>query len=234
MDMTGVQEPLAVTGAVMLGYGPRVQSAREPFVIQTTDLEAVKRMVGIEDRVARNRAGRMTIPDRIELGIRPGAGAIGAITEAPKRQPFVAAPGRMADAEPGGRDLDPQTLSQLNSDDVENIRRAAYSFVRGNSELVSGYRPLIEAALGTITIPVFALLNVTVEAGSVLEFGPGVHALVAHQITIEFGGMIRTRRHLTINCTKMSRPSRPFLHATLATGVTVGSLARSFRPIFSE
>jgi hypothetical protein len=73
------------------------------------------------------------------------------------------------------------------------------------------------------------LPSITVAAGSVLQFGPGVNALVAYEIEIEDGGVIRSQGHLTISCTKMTKPrKRPGL--TTAGNLTIGT----FRPIFSE
>jgi hypothetical protein len=117
-------------------------------------------------------------------------------------------------------------LNALDAEGIENVRLAAAAFVRGNSALVSSYKPLIEATIGAITIPVFALLTVTVASGSVLEFGPGVNVLVAYELEIEAGGIVRSRGHLTVNCTRVRKPSLGVFRPG------VGSLT-GFRPIFS-
>lgn len=225
MDVSAVQEPLTVSGAVKLGYGPKFQSARQPFVVKTKDIAAVKRMVGLDDRVAKTLSSQVKLPSRITVSPAGGANPITVSRDA--GQAFVASPG-LSDGEAPGQ-FDPGALAQLDSEAVENIRLAARAYVRGNSTLVSSYRPLIEATLGQIIIPVFALPSIKVAAGSVLQFGPGVNALVAYEIEIEDGGVIRSQGHLTISCTKMTKPrKRPIL--TTAGNLTIGT----FRPIFSE
>src|SRR5262245_42701957 len=91
MDSSAVQEPLTVTGAsVKLGYGPKTVSARQPFLVQTSDFAAVKRMVGIDDRVFKNVAPNVKLPNRIDLSTQ----AAGVLNDA-QRRAFVAAPGHV-------------------------------------------------------------------------------------------------------------------------------------------
>jgi len=232
MDLSAVQEPLMVNASakVTLGFGPKTISARQPFVVQTTDFAAVKRMVGIEDRVFKNVAPSVALPGRIELGSRLRAGSITSSGDSPQRRSFTAAPGHtMDDPEGASAVLEDADLASLDTEAIENIRLAARAFVRGNSATVSSFRPLIEATVGRVTIPVFALKTVVVENGSVLEFGPGVNALVAYEVQIEQGGVIRSRGHLTVSCTKLVRPGRSVIR-----GISATNLTAAFRPIFSE
>jgi hypothetical protein len=233
MNASAVQEPLAVTSsAVTLAYGPNRPSARAPFVLQTRDFAAVKRMVGIDDRVLRNVAPRVTLPGAIELGGRRPtgiAGAIGAIRD-PESRGYTAAPGLAMDDPGQAAALSDADLNALDDESINNIRIAARAYVRGNSQLVASYRPLVERVVGQVTIPIWAILNVTVASGSVLEFGPGVNVLVAHKVTIESGGRIRSRGHLTVNCTSITKPGR-IIARPLNPNLIGGAV---FRPIFSE
>jgi hypothetical protein len=225
----GVQEPLSVGAAgVTLAYGPNRASARSPYVVQTNDFASVKRMVGIDDRVLRNVSSGVRLPGRIEVGRRTPVGTIGAVRDAESRG-YAAAPGfAMDDAEPGRATISDAALNALDDEAIANVRIAARAFVRGNSQLVASYRPLVERVVGMVTIPVWAILTVTVASGSVLEFGPGVNVLVAHEVIIEAGGRIRSRGHLTVNCTKMRKPGKVVVRPTATT------LVGAFRPIFSE
>lgn len=126
------------------------------------------------------------------------------------------------------RDYDPEKLDLRRLDDeaLSNVRVAARAFVRGNSELVTSYRAIVERTLGTIQLPIWALLSVKVASGSVLEFGPGVNVLLAFEVEIESGGLIRSRGHLTVNCTNLRKPGRSILASRVIAG--------SFRPIFTD
>jgi hypothetical protein len=227
LDVSSVQEPLSVTARTVLAYGPGRESARTPHVIQTTDLAKVKRMVGVDDRVFRNIAPGTALPGRVALGTRPVAGRATVARDVDTRQ-FKAGPGLPLDDATGVPDVSDDLLRQMDDDDVNNVRLAARSFVRGDTRLVASFSPLFPRVIGTVIVPVWPLLSVTVASGSVLEFGPGVHALVAYQVTVEEGGRIVSRGHLTVNCTVFRKPgrSRPF--------TTVGALTGGFRPIFSQ
>jgi len=231
LDTSSVQEPLFVTPSakVTLAHGPGRESARAPFVFRTTDLTQVKRMIGVDDRLYRNVASKTPLPGTISLGARTVAGRGPGLRD-PDRTTFHAGPGMSRD--PGTTEStapSDEQLLQLDTEDLDNIRIAARAYVRGDSKLVSSYSPLFERAFGTITVPIWPLLSVTVAAGSVLEFGPGVNALVAYQVNVEEGGRIVSRGHLTINCTQFNKPGR-FRLRPAVTALT----STAFRPIFSE
>jgi hypothetical protein len=235
LDASHVQDPLLVNpGArAYLAYGPGRESVREPHVLRTTDIAAVKRMVGIDDRVFRTAASRVPLPGMVEVGRltrgaereRPG------IQRDAGSSRFTAAPGQPLhdDVMPA---LDDADLNLLDTEQVANVRVAARAFVRGQSELVASYRPLIERVVGPVIVPIFCLFNVKVPSGSVLEFGPGVNVLVAHEVEIENGGVIRSRGHLTVNCTSLKSPGQ--FRPGLVRALGPVRLAGTFRPIFSE
>ncbi|GEM_PF-1372124 len=228
MNVASVQEPLAVMPAanVTLAYGPNQQSARAPFVVQTTDMSHVKRMIGIEDRVAQNFSATRALPGAISLGMRVAGRTMGlGDAGAPS---FHASPGMAMDSVAQTSTVAPEHLNQLDDDDLNNVRLAARAFVRGDSKLVASYSPLFTSVIGQITIPIWAMLTVTVHSGATLSFGPGVNTLVAYQVIIENGGRILSHGHLTVNCTKLVRPSGGAIRPTL-----VGGLTTAFRPIFN-
>ena len=228
LDASGVQDPLIVAGTVSLAYGPGRESARQPHVVRTTDFAAVKRMIGIDDRVFANVGSRVPLPGRIEVG-RTSAGRLPARPrDAGQGGAFSASPG-MAARDYSDDDVASMDLRTLDDEAITNVRLAARAFVRGNSSLVTSYLPVIQRAVGTITIPVFVPLRVRVPAGTVLEFGTGINVLVAYEVEIENGGTIRSRGHLTISCTKLRRPGGGVI-GPLAGGVLTGT----FKPIFSE
>lgn len=213
IDTNAVQEPLAVTRSdtVMLAYGPNRPSARAPFVVETTDLAHVKRMVGVDDRVFATRPTNVALPGRIDLASKIAAGTTNtaALRATPAATQMRAAAGMMMDADTAkSMVVGDEELRMLDADDVNNVRVAARAFVRGDSKMVTSYAPLFEKVIGRITIPVWPILSIHVASGSVLQFGTGVHALVAYQITIEEGGKIVSRGHLTVSCTKMNKPGR--------------------------
>lgn len=231
IDFNAVQEPLSVTGSsvVNLAFGPNRPSVRQPYVLETTDLAQVKRWVGVEDSIGQRLTPRL--PGRIDLGGRTPAVGGRPVGDVQARR-FQASPGMMMDEGYSGS-LSDDDLRMLDADDVNNVRLAARAFVRGDARLVSSFKPIFPGVIGKITIPIWPVLSIHVAGGSVLEFGTGVHALVAYEITIEDGGRIVSRGHLTVNCTKMQQGGlRRFLGPLVRT--EIGGVAHGFRPIFSE
>lgn len=229
LTASALQEELVVgpSSTISLAYGPGRQTVRQPYVLQTTDLAAVKRMVGIDDRVFQRNPSKAPLPGRIDLGQPLGVGRLG-VAEA-EGNFYTAAPGlAMDDPRAAAETVGGMDLSRLDDESVNNIRVAARAYVRGNSQLVASYRPIVERAIGQITLPIWPLLKVTVAAGSVLQFGPGVNVLVAWEVEIQEGGRIRSQGHLTVNCTRMRKPGRAVV-VRPDIGFTGG-----FRPIFRD
>jgi hypothetical protein len=225
LDLSAVQEPLSVTPAakVTLAYGPGRASARMPHVLETTDLAAVKRMIGVDDRVFRNVAAKVAMPRGISLGARSLAGRSGLARE---KAPFEAGPGMSKDEAARAAAVSDEHLREMDEGDLSNIRAAARAYVRGDSRMVSSYEPLFAKAIGRITLPIWVLQTITVASGATLEFGPGVNCLVAYQVIVEPGGKIVSRGHLTVNCTQFRRPGRFRIRP-------VGDLTAPFKPIFN-
>jgi hypothetical protein len=70
-------------------------------------------------------------------------------------------------------------------------------------------------------VAVWPFVHVVVKSGSVLEFGPGPHVLVAHSVTIEEGGRIRSYGDLSVTTTIVKKEAgRPVV--ALDEALTVG------------
>jgi hypothetical protein len=96
-------------------------------------------------------------------------------------------------------------VKDLRGTDLDTVRHAAKAYIRGDSRLVSHYRPIIERFYEEILVPVWAFLNIHVASGAVLEFGPGANVLIAHSITVEEGGEIRSQGHLNVSATLLKK-----------------------------
>jgi hypothetical protein len=190
LDASAGQQELVVprSSTINLAYGPNRDSFIKPVVLNVSDLAIAKRMIGVDDRVFQHAPSAVPLPRAITL---PRAAA---------ERPFVATPGLVRQLQPAEIDT-----SLLQAQHVENIRVAARAYLRGDSAVVSSYKPLIETYYGTIEIPVWVFVNVKVAAGSTLTFGPGVNALVACSVEIEEGGTILSYGHLTVDCTTLRR-----------------------------
>ena len=229
LNSSALQEPLVVASSVRvsLAYGPNRESVRQPQVIKTQDIDAVKRMIGIDDRIAKSISPKVSLPGRIEIG-RSSISAGGRAERDVGAGSYLASPGlAVGDPAAAATKLNQFDLASMDSETLKNVRVATKAFVRGNSELVASYKPIISQVIGSITIPIWPILKVTVASGAVLEFGPGVNVLVAYEVEIEPGGVVRSFGHLTINCTQLTRPR---FRVTTTTTTTRGP----FRAIFSD
>lgn len=195
---TLLQEELLIppSSRVYLAMAPN--SFIQPRVLETKDLSTVKQWIGIPD-VVFERIGRLP---RVALP------TTGRLPHAPPSPIETESPGNVRiTGRPHGRESAKHVdLSQLESTDFDNIRAAARAYVRGNSTVVSAFKPIIESHFEIFQVAIWPFLRVKVPRGSVLEYGPGAHVLVAHEVEIEEGGIIRSRGHLTVNCTVMKKP----------------------------
>lgn len=200
LDSTVVSPELSVPNSsqIRLAHGQGRESFVKPVVLQVRDFTQLKRMIGVDDRIAQARRQITRLPERLELRGRGNSSFVAAVG-----MPQAPAP-QIADT------LSSVDLKALSPTQLDNIRRAARTFVRGNSNLVGSFQPVLEHTIGAVEVPVFLFLVVRVARGATLEFGPGNHALCAWKVQIEPGGRIISRGHLTISCTIMSQPSLAF------------------------
>jgi hypothetical protein len=100
---------------------------------------------------------------------------------------------------------------RLSRDQLETLRFAAQAYVRGDLSVAADLKPAIEGFFEHFQVAAWPFILVTVKSNAVLEFGPGAHNLTAHKILVEPGGTIRSRGHLTVNCTVLERDKKKVL-----------------------
>jgi hypothetical protein len=193
---------------------PSVPSQFRPVVLRTSDFNQLNRWVGVPDRVFDN------VPPIVELP--------------PQRLSAVARELRPSRRIDRVRDVAraPGTVPEqpLSSEDLASVRVAARAFLRGDSRRVAHFKDLIERVFPVVEISVWPFLNVVVKSGSVLEFGPGQNTLVAHTLTIEEGGRIRSYGNLDVSATILRRDVPPVVHP-IDPSLTIG---RRFGRAFFE
>jgi hypothetical protein len=119
----------------------------------------------------------------------------------------------------------------MKADELEMIRSAAHAYVRGESEVAPHYKSAIEALFQELIVILWPFLNIVVKSGATLEFGTGTHKLVAHKLTIESGGRVRSYGNLVVDCTLLEgqkRVVRQFPPHVLASSIR--TIGRTVRP----
>lgn len=94
---------------------------------------------------------------------------------------------------------------EFTSDQLSQVRSMARAYLRGDSRELATFKPWIEKIFPHFTVPIWAFQEITVESGSVLEFGPGPNVLVAYSLTIESGGVVRAYGDLKVDVTILSK-----------------------------
>jgi hypothetical protein len=178
-------------------------SAYTPIILRTSSFDDLNQWIGVPDEVFDDAAPVVELPDIInvsdDLAVRPGVDKPKRVRE---RTNVVA------------REVEQLSVQDLASQDLQTLRTAGRAYLRGDSRVVATYRPLLELVFANAQIAVWPFLDVTVRSGSVLEFGPGQHALVAHRVTIERGGVIRSHGNLNVSATVLERAA-PFRYAAI-------------------
>jgi hypothetical protein len=162
-----------------LSIGKEVQSRFNPITLKTSNFDQVNQWIGTPD----------TLAEKAEF-----------IADAPKPLRFLGVNLRKTAVELPEQDaLAKLKVEELSSEHLTTIRTAAKAYLYGDSRKYKAFKPWIEKLFPAIEIHIWPFLNVTVKAGSVLEFGPGPHVLVAYTLTIEEGGIIRSHGHLKVD-----------------------------------
>ena len=201
-----------VTSSVTRLYAGGADSVLRPVILRTNNFDDVNRWIGVPDRVFDDIEPFAEPPHSSKLR------ALG-ITGAPLAESLAvrayeqrsdrasadlsrieteqqAAAGDVARAVAVGTRI---------SDDSEIARDVARAFLYGDSRKLRRQVAWLSTKFPAVEIAVWPLFNVIVKSGSVLEFGPGPHVLVACNVTIEAGGKIRGRGHLKIDATILQR-----------------------------
>jgi len=167
------QEELVVPcrSLVMLSASPRHTSYRRPKLLQTADLDELKRWIGVPDAAVKSRC-LLDREQRAALAEAERPALVQAAPEAQKATPVAAR--------------------------LDALRAHAQAYLYGDSSLVSKAKPSIEKHIGLAVIGVWMFPKVKVSSGSVLFFGPGANVLVASEVEIEEGGQIVSMGPLTV------------------------------------
>lgn len=186
-----------------------------PVVLRTSDFDRVNQWIGIPDRTFDRVDAVVEMPAARRDGVLSRfATPRSAVLErgsASRRLTVGPAAARLAEARVGAAGETPhaEVAASLSSDDLVEVRTAARAYLRGDSRALAGYKSVIESVFPVFEIPLWPFLNITVKSGSVLEFGPGPHALVAYSLTIEDGGVVRSYGDLTVSATILRRTAPP-------------------------
>jgi hypothetical protein len=158
------------------------ESRFRPLVLKTTDFDEVNRWIGVPEAAFEGPSAL-----RFE-GMERRRGA-------PELPP--------ADA------TGEYSTEDLTSEHLETIRSAARAYLRGDARAVREFKPWIERVFERVSIAVWPFFSITVKSGSVLEFGAGPHVLVAHSLTIEEGGIVRSYGELKVDATILQKTKPP-------------------------
>ncbi|GAA4727062.1 hypothetical protein GCM10023350_07360 [Nocardioides endophyticus] len=182
-----------------------------PVMLRTNDLDKVNRWIGVPDSTFDRTEPIVPAPSSGRGGLLSRFGPGGGSAREHLRPTGERRAETKARTPEAGEDVQPadlvgaQPASSMSSEDYAELRMAGRAYLRGDSRKVAAYRTLIELAFPVIEIPLWPIFNVLVKSGSVLEFGPGPHALVAYSVTIERGGIVRSYGDLTISATILRR-----------------------------
>lgn len=245
-------EELVVRKDTRLQLSHRSRGTLSPLVLKTNDIDVVRRWIGLPPEVTRVRytapavtdvaalpaALRPTQPSfdieevRRRAVLRPSGALAGEARASGLRaftarasavRPAVAASAAAsAPGEATARGLDRRLFR---TEELEEVRTAARSYIRGDQRMASAYKRHIEELFGVFEIAAWFYTTVIVESGATLEFGKGANVLSAWKVIIEDGGTIRSEGNLTVDCTILTSHSPPAVGPGLADPVLT-------RPVF--
>lgn len=224
-----IADELTVPAGEMMHLEMVDRSAIRPYILQTRSLDKVREWVGVPTIAAKRLARQPMQHDR---GHDHGA------TEASRSRKLSGGPV----AAPLPAAIDARALHaavercrcesaadgskpRLKSTELDTLRLAARSYVRGDAELVAEFKPAIEAYFQNFQIAAWLFTTVRVKKNSTLVFGTGTHVLSAGRVVIEPGGRILAHGNLTVNATQLQK-QRP-LRLTLPDSVLTGPLRRT-------
>ena len=151
----------------------------QPIVLKTADFDVVNKWIGLPDRVFE------TIDPIFELPRSTKLEGIGKIS----RRAAMS-------LDPAAK---PESAMESAAAPSIVVRDLARAYLYGDSAKARPYKNVIEQTFPAVAVAVWPFLNIVVRSGSVLEFGPGPHVLVAHSLTIENGGVVRSLGSLKVD-----------------------------------
>lgn len=185
------QEELVVPcrSVVTLSASPRHSSYRRPRLLQTADLDVLKRWIGVPDAAVKGRC----LLDREQRA---------ALTEAERL-----ATGQTA--------REPEKATPAVAARMDALRAHAQAYLYGDSSLVAKAKPSIERQFGLAAVAAWLFPKVKVSSGSVLFFGPGANVLLASELEIEEGGQIISMGPLTVRVMTLRKTVPVLTHVPL-------------------
>jgi hypothetical protein len=168
-----------------------------PQVLRTEDLAEFGSWAGVparaverhKDQFARRLPRRLPSDELLQLA----------------KEKLAAAAGGSGAVGPRERDRVRKSLLPRLHAEAPQIRNVARTFLNGDGSRVKAWTLLAELLYRELELWIWAFRDVRVERGGVLEFSPGFNTLVADEITVESGGVVRSRGTLKIDCRRFGR-----------------------------
>jgi hypothetical protein len=184
---------------VLLTHSQEYRCYVDPHILVTRDLDVLKRWIGVPDAMfTGERPCSVPCPDVPRQWAPPGS--LDQAQGAQVAEPAPVGAAREAAMRKAAREVE---MVRLRPDQMSAIREATRAYLRGPSYAAASYKTMIERFYGQFIVALWSFLRIRVRAGSVLELGPGAHVLLASEIEIEDGGLIRSRGDLTVSCTSL-------------------------------
>lgn len=176
---------------VMLSASPKDASYRPPRLMQTRDLDELKRWIGLPNEAVK---GRILVDNDQRREMQHVC----------KCHDEIAGAGSDATTQLAAAVRTLESPSQK----LDALRSYANSYLFGDSTLVQEAKPAIESYFGSFSIIAWFLRKIVVKSGSVLAFGPGSNVLVAGELEIEEGGQVVGYGSLTVSVATL-RKTKP-------------------------
>lgn len=227
MARLGLDETAAIAEEIEASNGATVslsmaqESAVKPLILQTSNLDTLREWIGSPDKALEKQVvapfarmpeiGQMAggLPN-ITPGLRRASisrEAVANLTGRKLSDVTGVNPVKLLDQVKRLREAPVSSAMRLAAAEIDTIRAAARTYLRGDQKLVAEYKPAVEAYFGVFQIAVWLCLTIRVKKNSTLSLGPGVNNLTAYQIIIEEGGRVSSRGHLNVNATIIRRSS---------------------------
>jgi hypothetical protein len=174
---------------VTLSASPQHSSYRRPKLLQTTDLDVLKRWIGVPNAAVKGRC----------------------LVDREQRAAFkeVYRPAALQTAR------EPQTAAVPAAARMDALRAHAQAYIYGDASLVAQAKPSIENHFAIFTVAVWLFPKIKVSSGSVLLFGTGANTLLASELEIEEGGQIISLGPLTVRVMTLRKTVPALTHVPL-------------------